>query len=192
MNRVIWYHMNGSHTINKCYISGDRKYISKQNGECLIGLDKGYWTICSSCDLDYLLQKRWYCKVSTKRYIRAWAHIEKKSIFMSRYIGERMFNDISCFEIDHINRNPLDNRRENLRLATREQNCRNTFRTCKQTSNFKGVFFRKDVGKWRAQIRLARRGNTRSKTFNNEIDAAKQYNKWAEELFGEFAYINLI
>lgn len=48
--------------------------------------------------------------------------------------------------IDHINRNRLDNRIENLRSVTPAQNCWNT-------EKFKGFFLHKQTGKWRAVIR---------------------------------------
>ena len=55
--------------------------------------------------------------------------------------------------IDHINRNPLDNRLENIRLATREQNYFNMGRSSRNTSGIKGVHFAKSKGLWRAEIR---------------------------------------
>jgi hypothetical protein len=54
--------------------------------------------------------------------------------------------------IDHINRNRLDNRIENLRLVTTKQNNENKSKSQNKSSKFKGVSFRKDVQKWTAQI----------------------------------------
>src|SRR3546814_3106867 len=57
-------------------------------------------------------------------------------------------------EVDHINGNGLDNRRENLRLASTSQNQMNRKRT-RSACGFKGVTFNKGCGKWQAQIKRA-------------------------------------
>lgn len=55
-------------------------------------------------------------------------------------------------EIDHINGDRSDNRWSNLRAATRAQNVRNTKRSSKNTSGFKGVDWNNANQKWRARI----------------------------------------
>lgn len=54
--------------------------------------------------------------------------------------------------VDHKNRDGLDNRRDNLRLATPAQNQHNQRTNTANHSGFKGVHFHKNGGKWRAQI----------------------------------------
>lgn len=56
------------------------------------------------------------------------------------------------FDIDHINRNKLDNRRENLRYATRAENIYNMPEKKNNTSGHKGVSWDKQHKKWRAYI----------------------------------------
>ena len=56
-------------------------------------------------------------------------------------------------EIDHINMNTLDNRRANLRKATKAQNMANRNRTARSTSGWKGVHFHKGAGNWMAEIK---------------------------------------
>lgn len=94
--------------------------------------------------------------------------------------------------VDHINGNGLDNRLENLRLVTPSQNTMNSKKTQKlKTSKYKGVSFCKREKKWRLQVvknnKVVARGY-----FNTEIEAAKAYNKAAQELFGEYAKLNEI
>lgn len=92
--------------------------------------------------------------------------------------------------VDHINRNSLDNRRMNLRIANKSTNAMNSKkRIGKLTSKYKGVSFRKDRNKYRAYITY------KQKTFNlghftEENDAARAYDKKALILFGEFALLN--
>jgi hypothetical protein len=52
---------------------------------------------------------------------------------------------------DHINRNPLDNRRSNLRIVTNAQNAQNMSPHREATSKYRGVAWDSSRGKWRAQ-----------------------------------------
>lgn len=95
------------------------------------------------------------------------------------------------FDVDHRNCNGLDNRRENLRSATRSQNIANQRKhiTNKWRSRYKGV--KKSGRRWEA--RLKKNGIEHSLgTFVVEEEAALAYNKAAKKLFGEFALINEI
>jgi hypothetical protein len=56
--------------------------------------------------------------------------------------------------IDHINRNPIDNRIENLREVTRSQNQQNRTQDPRNKSGARGVVWAKNAKKWRAQIRI--------------------------------------
>jgi len=91
--------------------------------------------------------------------------------------------------VDHKNGNSLDNRKENLRLCSSQQNNRNTRKKSSASSIFKGVSWHKGKNKWQANIRynkiLLYLGS-----FSNETQAALAYNRAAIELFKEFACIN--
>lgn len=90
--------------------------------------------------------------------------------------------------VDHINGNGLDNRRENLRLATARENALNS-RPRKGRSKFKGVYLDTLRGNWYVQIRAKGRGRYVG-SFWSELDAARAYNKAALEHYGEFARLN--
>jgi hypothetical protein len=91
--------------------------------------------------------------------------------------------------IDHRNRDGLDNRRENLRMATPGQNLQNSRKRYGTTSQFKGVSWAKRSNKWRAQIGMnyIRR---ELGLFRLEEDAARAYDSAAIRQFGEFARLN--
>lgn len=86
-------------------------------------------------------------------------------------------------EIDHRNGDKLDNRWRNLRVTDRSGNQCNKACTNGKTSSFKGVDLHR--GYWRARVKV--RGKVVSKTFSDELAAAKWRNEKAQELHGEFA-----
>jgi hypothetical protein len=90
--------------------------------------------------------------------------------------------------IDHIDRDPLNNTRANLRLATIAQN--NMNKSCRGgRSKYKGIVYRARKKLWLARITV--NGKCKYiKSCKSEIDAAKAYDKAAKKYFGEFAYLN--
>lgn len=88
--------------------------------------------------------------------------------------------------IDHKNRNPADNRIENLRLATGTQNSANSGMNRRNKSGVKGVFWNRFRGKWQAIVgyngKLILVGS-----FDRMEDAVVARQKAANEIFGEFA-----
>ncbi len=95
--------------------------------------------------------------------------------------------------VDHENRNGLDNRRRNLRLATASQNGANRppdRRAGGKTSHYKGVYWDKGRRRWMATIHY--QGKTRSLgRWDTEDDAAAAYDRAATEVWGRFARLNL-
>jgi len=91
-------------------------------------------------------------------------------------------------QVDHIDRNKLNNHISNLRWATKSENQANRSNV---TRNYKGIYCKNKCKrkKWVAQIRLNRKAYYLG-TFKSEIEAALAYNKKAKEFFGEFALIN--
>ncbi len=93
--------------------------------------------------------------------------------------------------VDHINHNGLDNRKENLRICTVAENCRNSRPSKRKNklSKYKGVSFDKKRKVYRVLIWHNKKQYFLG-TFKNETEAAKAYDRKARELFGEFAYLN--
>ena len=88
--------------------------------------------------------------------------------------------------VDHINGDPLDNRRENLRLCTKSTNAMN-MRKHRGASQYKGVS--KQKGHWRTQIWKDNKKIYSAMT-SNERWAAMIYDLNAAALFGEYARLN--
>lgn len=91
--------------------------------------------------------------------------------------------------IDHINGNVLDNRKENLRPCNQMQNCWNRGLTTRNKSGFKGVYFKRSEGLYRAQIRANERLHSLGR-FSCPKEAAAAYDAAAIRLHGEFAKTN--
>lgn len=91
--------------------------------------------------------------------------------------------------VDHINRDSLDNRKANLRPATRAQNVWNSTKRKGGTSRYKGVSFKKHNAKWIARIYTKGR-EIHLGCFENETDAAKAYDNAAKKYHGRFAALN--
>lgn len=92
-------------------------------------------------------------------------------------------------EVDHINGNKLDNRRENLRVCKGSQNKMNRSISINNKTGFNGVYWAKQNKKFRAMIGI----NGKRKHigyFNTAHSAARAYNVAARGLFGKFAKIN--
>lgn len=94
-------------------------------------------------------------------------------------------------KVDHRNRNGLDNRRCNLRLATNSQNSMNARTRRSSKTGYKGVHWAKRDERYVARIVLNYKPIGLG-YFTNVIDAAKAYNAAAKKYFGEYARLNII
>jgi len=93
--------------------------------------------------------------------------------------------------VDHINGNPLDNRRSNLRVCTNAENLRNRGKTRANTSGYKGVWFNKIANFWYAALTVdgcvKNLGN-----YSTAEAAALAYNKAVKKYHGNFAKLNKV
>lgn len=119
---------------------------------------------------------------------------QKTETFLHNMVWERMMGEPvpAGYLVDHINRDKLDNRRINLRLATRTQNEANKAkRVSKSSSRYKGVHFSKGTLKKPWRVTITKEKKTKNLGyFATEEEAAQAYNDAAVEMFGAFAYLN--
>ncbi len=95
--------------------------------------------------------------------------------------------------VDHINRNPLDNRRSNLRIVSRSINNINrgknkTWKGRPTSSAYRGVSWNKKMKMWQAYVWCNK--SMHLGYFTEEDDAARAYDVRVYELRGEYAYLN--
>jgi len=91
-------------------------------------------------------------------------------------------------QIDHINGDRSDNRPDNLRLATNQENQMNRKLSCSNKSGFKGVCWNEAGGNWRSYITVNRK-RIHLGVYKELADAAESYEKAAIYYFGEFARV---
>lgn len=158
----------------------------------LIALTRGFSAIVDDEDFEYLNQWKWHCLFQAKgKHIyakRTVSEPKKHCLRMHRIIMNCPKNMI----VDHINGNTLDNRKENLRICTKNQNNMNISKREKTINKYKGVTKNKArhrpfyavIGVNKKRIYLG--------SFYTEIQAAVAYNEAAIKYHGEFAKLNKI
>lgn len=146
-----------------------------------INLTRGLKAIVDDEDFDFLNQFSWSI---SSGYPAAW--ISGKVKRMHRVILN--LTDPSV-KTDHINRNRLDNRRCNLRLATSSQNAWNKSKASVFSSHYKGVYLHSTGRFWIAQISVAGKMKYLG-CYRMEAAAAQAYNNAAAVLHGEFGVQN--
>lgn len=146
----------------------------------MIPLTKGAEAIVDDADYTWLSQHNWQLSHNGYAYGRVGGRVQ--------YMHRLILGVASGEEIDHIDRNKLNNCRGNLRICSRAANLHN--RAPKgHTSKYKGVCFEKFTGRWLVQIR-ANGKRIKVGRFDNEIDAAKAYDIAAKRYHGDFAFLN--
>lgn len=149
-------------------------------------LTKGKTVLIDIEDIEKVCQWNWSTQVhkaKNKENFYARRNDKGKHIMLHRFL----MNAPEGLEVDHKNGNGLDNRKSNLRLATKAQNNTNISRL--KNNKFRGVYSTKKG--YRVQI-CHQRKPIHLGYFNSEKEAATVYNNKAIELFGEFAVLNFI
>ncbi|MDR5727524.1 MAG: HNH endonuclease [Terriglobia bacterium] len=108
-----------------------------------------------------------------------------RSIRMHRHIMGLDFGDKR--QVDHRNHDTLDNRRENLRVATPSQNTQSRGLQSNNSSGHKGVSYRSSRGKWRATITVEGR-NIHLGYRDTKEECIALYREASLRHFGEFSY----
>lgn len=91
--------------------------------------------------------------------------------------------------VDHINGNPSDCRKKNLRTGSQKQNSYNTRLAKNNKTGFKGVSWDKQRKKYAACICVNRR-TIHLGRFNTKVEAADAYDRAASFHFGQYALLN--
>lgn len=112
-----------------------------------IPLTQGKVTFVDDQDFTLVSKFKWCCKGP---YARRAERIDGKykTVLLHRFLLQANPGQI----VDHIDRNPLNNIRANLRITDVSTNNHNIDPTCRNKSGFLGVCWEKAAKKWRADI----------------------------------------
>lgn len=158
-----------------------------------IPLTRGYVALVDDEDYERISGHKWCSNIHPRKdgtnrvYAVRDASTEGRihRVYLHRAILE--YNDRN--DIDHIDGNPLNNVRSNLRVCSRAENARNARVRTGGTSRFKGVRWHSQNKNWQARITV--NGKDRHiGIFGSEVDAAVAYDVAAKVFFGCFAKLN--
>lgn len=114
-------------------------------------LSQGYEALIDKCDVDLIFDARWHSKVK-RHTVYARTNLLIDGSYKTTYLHRVLMGDIGNMQVDHIDGNGLNNRRENLRMVTHAENLQNQPASHRNTSGFKGVSWNKFAKKWVANI----------------------------------------
>ena len=149
---------------------------------------KGY-VLVDDDDFEWLNKYKWHCN---KYGYAVKTHKKLNGIRSKLFMHGLLIYRFPSMQVDHINGNKLDNRKENLRIVTPQQNTWNTKKSKSNTSGYRGVYWHSQCKKWYSQIRTNKKKTIHLGMFNNKEDAASAYNKAALIQRGKFAMLNNI
>lgn len=148
-----------------------------------IKLTQGKYALVDAEDFEWLSQWKWYFHSKGYAVRNCYREGHKQIRMHIAILGKN-----SGHEIDHINGKKTDNRKKNLRFATRIQNSNNRPRNKNNTTGFKGVKAHWTGARFSYQARLWYLGKyIHIGTFKTKLLAHRAYIKKAKELHGGFA-----
>lgn len=153
-----------------------------------IELTKGQVALVDDDDYEWLSLYKWHAawQPGLKGYYAMRSqHISYKNAkqkVKTFYMHREIMTPPKGRSIDHINHDPLDNRKENLRVVSHRQNMQNRKR--KTSSKYPGVCWDKENNKWRAGIYVDGKHICLGR-HKSELKAAKAYENALHSLVGE-------
>lgn len=170
--------MEQGRTVFETQIINGREYRVTEN-VCCLRTTSGDMFLADKRDVERITTKKWYTLVNKKyKTIRCTTSSQTLGSF------------ILCTDglVDHIDLNPFNNLRDNLRLGTKSSNAHNTRKRPQNKTGYKGVSRYKET---RFQVHIEFRGKPfYVGSFDDIIEAAEAYDKFARIFHGESGRYN--
>lgn len=161
-------------------------YFCECGDHAWTNLTRGSVALFDAEDAEWI--KNWSWTTLVRENKRSAVRRENKGRYV--YLHREIMKPPAELVVDHIDGNPLDNRKRNLRNCIERLNLTNVRARRRQTSSrFKGVYHDKARGQWQAYVTVMGKRH-RLGRFATEIEAAMAYDAKAIELHGEFARTN--
>lgn len=168
----------------------DAKNPHRIDGDVVfVKLTRGLVGVCDLSDWDRLKPFRWTSAVGDGCAYWLCRNTSPGLTPTKTFQAHRLVLGFPNGVTDHINRNGLDNRRQNLRVCSVAENNRNRGRQRRGTSGLKGVSLDRVRMVWRATIRANGKDHYLGR-FKTKEDAAMAYDEAAKRLHGNFAALN--
>lgn len=154
-------------------------------GVHLVPLTRGKFALIDSADAEEVGRYNWMALKGSHGWY-AVRFVERRGRRSCIYMHRQLMRAMPGIEVDHRDLDSLDNRRSNMRLATRGQNGSNRSVQRNNTSGFKGVCWDKAKQKWSSHIKVDGRQRFLG-YFATPEEAHAAYAAAATKSFGEFA-----
>lgn len=155
-----------------------------------IELTKGFRAKVDDEDFDWINKSKWHFSSSGSGAYYAKTSLNDGNGGTKRvYMHRRIMGATAGIEIDHIDGNGLNNQKANLRLCSHFQNMHNIKPKKTRTSRYKGVSRSMFGNKWCVIIKHNGVSHNLG-MYTHEKAAAREYDKLARLLHGEFACVN--
>lgn len=151
-----------------------------------IKLTQGKVALVDDEDFEFLNQWKWCFHIgyATRNAVLKDGG-KRKTIRIHRVV----LNCPDDLQVDHINHDTLDNRKENLRLCTVKQNSGNQRGHSKSSSGYRGVSWIVQHEKWAAQL-VENHNHHFLGYYDDKEEAARAFDKASKLYYGEFAFLN--
>jgi hypothetical protein len=156
----------------------------------LIPLSKGQFALVDDEDFESVNAFKWSAVFQRNNYraLRGYTGEDGKVIYV--YLHRFLMNPPADMVVDHIDKNPLNNQRSNLRICTKRENSFNRSACRNNTSGFKGVYRNcSKTNPWLARLETGGKAKSLGNFETREL-AAAAYDAAAKERHGEFASLN--
>jgi hypothetical protein len=162
--------------------------IKVEGNVAFVPLTLGYEAVIDADDAPLVMGFNWSARVDGENvYAHRTETVSSSSLQRRRvYLHRVIMGEPSGMQVDHIDCDGLNNRKENLRQATHQQNTHNARIAKHNTSGFKGVWRARN--KWRAQIRDGGKKISLG-CFDTPEEAHAAYRKASGDLHGSFGRV---
>lgn len=203
-NREIVYICDCDCGSKNVHVTGNdlRRGHTKSCG-CLVRMSRikyNKYKLCNNYYIGYTnnTNKKFYFDIDDYDNIKKYMWQENKAGYIITYyyntiiyLHRLIMNPESNMVIDHINHNLFDNRKNNLRVVTQEENGMNKSKNKNNKSGVTGVSYYKKEDKWIASIQVHKKSISLGQ-FDKFEDAVKVRKEAEEKYFGKYSYDNSI